>query len=72
MDSEETEQTPKPDSKVPKPAERPEDVHSVPVAKAKAKKAAKQNATAQQEAQSEPFTPFDYSKSNFKMFSGMS
>ncbi|XP_063064983.1 exosome component 10 [Engraulis encrasicolus] len=70
VDSEETEQTPKPDSKVPKPAERPEDVHSVPVAKAKAKKAAKQNATAQQEAQSEPFTPFDYSKSNFKMFSG--
>ncbi|KAL2103554.1 hypothetical protein ACEWY4_000422 [Coilia grayii] len=70
VDGDETEETPNPTPKVLKPAERPEDVHSVPVAKAKAKKAAKQNADALQDVQSEPFTPFDYSKSNLKIFSG--
>ncbi|XP_012681573.1 exosome component 10 isoform X2 [Clupea harengus] len=69
VNSDVSEETPKPSSKLLKPADIPGDVHSVPVAKAKAKKAS-QNADTQQAAEPKSFTPFDYSKSNFKVFSG--
>ncbi|KAG5281909.1 hypothetical protein AALO_G00050130 [Alosa alosa] len=70
VDSDMTEETPKPSAKFLKPADTPGDVPLFPAAKAKAKKAAQQNADTEPAAQPESFTPFDYSKSKLKVFSG--